>query len=189
MFGGLFKIVLVAAVGAMIGGIYLSDPENYKATARYAEGLTKRQTIGSSAPVAQSTAPAIVAVQRVGYGYESLAADPGGQYRAVVEFEGVGLPMMVDTGATLVSLTYEDAAKIGYAPAPADYTVPIQTANGSARAAPLKLREVRLGTLLVSDVPALVMPRDVRGTSLLGMSFLKKLGEFKVASGVLVMRQ
>ncbi len=186
MFGGLIKIVVGAGFFAMVAGIYLSDPRNSQSAAHMADGLVTR---GPSAAPVRAPPPVAAPVQRIGYGREEIAADSVGQYHATVEFEGNSIPMLVDTGATLVALTYADADKLGYAPAPADYTVPVQTANGLAKAASLKLREVRLGTLMVSDVPALVMPREITGVSLLGMSFLKKLGGFEIASGKLVMRQ
>lgn len=135
-------------------------------------------------PVAQQ-----VAAQTSGYGRMELHADAGGHYQADVEIEGLRIPMLVDTGATLISLTSDDASKLGIRPAPSDYNVEIRTANGVARAARVVLGEVRLGTLFVRSVDTIVLPRDVQGKSLLGMSFLKKLSGFEVASGNLVLRQ
>ena len=51
-----------------------------------------------------------------------------------------------------------------------------------------KLREVRLGTLSVRDVDAIVFKENIKVTSLLGMSFLQKL-KFEVADNTLVLRQ
>ena len=64
----------------------------------------------------------------------------------------------------------------------------MSTANGPAKAAKLLLREVRVDNLLVRGVPSLIMPESVVGTSLLGMTFLQRLGGFEVASGNLVLR-
>jgi len=187
MFGGLIKMTAAVGFCAVLAGAFLADPRNAKSVAGFSSGTL--HPVAAAAPAPAAPMPLAAPVQRLGYGREELAADAGGQYRARVEMDGTSIPMLIDTGATTVALTYADAAKIGYAPAPADYTVPVQTANGLANAAPLKLREVRLGTLLVSDVPALVLPRDIAGTSLLGMTFLKKLGGFEIASDKLVMRQ
>ena len=122
------------------------------------------------------------------YGQVELRADSGGHYLPMVEVDGRQLPMVVDTGATFVSLSYADAQKIGVMPAPADFRVDVSTANGTIHAARVLLRQVRVDHLLVTDVPALVLPREVGGVSLLGMSFLNKLGSFEVASGTLVLR-
>ena len=123
-----------------------------------------------------------------GYGKVELRSDSGGQYRVGVEVDGRQIPMMVDTGATYLTLTYADAQRLGVAPAPADYVVDVMTANGSIRAARATLREVRLETLRITDVSALVLPRGINGMSLLGMSFLKRLGGLEVASGTMVLR-
>jgi aspartyl protease family protein len=190
MVNGVIKSAAGVAILAVVGASYLSD-----ATGKGdAKGLSGAGGWFSSAPATPpapaATAPQLrPALQSLGYGREQLKPDAGGQYHANVEIEGRLLPMLVDTGATLVSLTFEDAEKLGYAPAPADFTVPVQTANGLSKAANLTLREARLGTLMVSNVPAIVLPRGINGVSLLGMSFLKKLGGFEIASGDLIMRQ
>jgi aspartyl protease family protein len=190
MVNGVIKSAAGVALLAMVGASYLSD-----ATGKgEANGSSAVGGVLASAPSSQAiptSAPSTSrpVVQSLGYGREQLKPDAGGQYRANVEIEGRLLPMLVDTGATLVSLTYDDAEKLGYAPAPADFTVPVQTANGLSKAANLTLREARLGTLMVSDVPAIILPKGITGVSLLGMSFLKKLGGFEIASGDLIMRQ
>ena len=187
MINGVIKSAAGVAILAVIGASYLSD-----ATGKGEEkGLSGARGWFSSAPAAPPSPPPMQlrpAVQSLGYGREQLKPDAGGQYHANVEIEGRLLPMLVDTGATLVSLTYDDAERLGYAPAPADFTVPVQTANGLSKAANLTLREARLGTLMVSNVPAIVLPRGINGVSLLGMSFLKKLSGFEIASGDLIMR-
>ena len=93
------------------------------------------------------------------------------------------------TGATIVALSNEDAGRIGVHPSQSDYTVPMSTANGVAKAARVRLREVRVGQVSAHDVEAVVMPAGLLRESLLGMSFLKQLSGFEVASGRLVLRQ
>lgn len=144
------------------------------------------------AAVAQPVRPRVAEPEpppRSGFGSVTLDPGPGGHYHAEVEIYGRRLPMLVDTGATIIALTERDARSIGVNPAPADYKVAISTANGIARAAPVMLREVRIRNIAVYDVQAVVMPRNVMGRSLLGMSFLKKLRGFGVESGRLVLKQ
>ena len=79
---------------------------------------------------------------------------------------------MVDTGATMVALSYEDAERAGVYVRPADFTMRVNTANGIARAAPVTLDEISLGDITVRNVRAAVSePGRLQG-SLLGMSFL-----------------
>ncbi len=53
--------------------------------------------------------------------------------------------MIVDTGASTVVLRPEDARKAGIQVSALDYTVPVETANGRAFAARVKLDRVSLG--------------------------------------------
>jgi aspartyl protease family protein len=144
--------------------------------------------VAKAAVPAPKPAPA-PAAQRSGYGEYRIAADRLGQYSADVEVNGTRLRMLVDTGASAVALSYEDAAAIGVYPAPADYKYAVSTANGAARVARATLRDVRLGSLVVHDVEALVGERGALSSSLLGMTFLSKLSKIEVASGALVLRQ
>ncbi|MCX7899165.1 MAG: TIGR02281 family clan AA aspartic protease [Methylocystis sp.] len=120
-----------------------------------------------------------------------LPPDARGQYLTDVEINGSRIGgMMVDTGASTVALSYEDAAAIGIFPAPADYKYSANTANGVARLARATLREVRVGEITVYDVDAFVGERGaLSGGSLLGMTFLSKLSRFEVDSGTLVLKQ
>jgi aspartyl protease family protein len=195
------KTVALLAMGATMAASWAtSDPERARSILAVIQGATGAasasptpprgapQQLFAAAPasLAQRSAPVGAAA---GYGREDLKADAGGQFQSDIELDGTRVHMLVDTGATFVSLTYADAEKLGFRPPPAEFTVPVQTANGASKAARLTLKEVRLGTLMVSNVPALVMPEDVKGTSLLGMSFLKKLGGFEASGGTLSMRQ
>ena len=82
---------------------------------------------------------------------------------------------MVDTGASLVALTYEDASRAGIYVRDRDFTQLVRTANGIARVAPVTLDRVSIGDITVRNVPASVSERGMLGTTLLGMSFLKRL--------------
>ena len=77
----------------------------------------------------------------------------------MAEIEGQRIPMLVDTGATVIALSHKDAMRLGVSPMPSDYTVRISTANGEIRAARTTLRAVRIENLTVRDVSAVVMPR------------------------------
>lgn len=96
---------------------------------------------------------------------------------------GARLRMLVDTGATLVTLTPEDARAAGIDPAGLTFTRRVSTANGTARMAPVMLREVRIEQLSVYDVPAAVL--ENLNFSLLGMSFLSRLRSYEMSDGKL----
>lgn len=118
----------------------------------------------------------------------TLSGDRNGHFRVSATIDGRSLPMLVDTGATMVALTYEDAAAAGFRPFPSDFTRAVSTANGSVAVAPVRIRELRIGQLTMRDVEAVVMPSGRLGTSLLGMSFLRRLGGFEIADNRLTLR-
>ena len=117
----------------------------------------------------------------------TLPAGRDGHFRAAVEIQGRSLDALVDTGASTVVLSYEDAHRVGLYPRPSDYTVPVATANGTARAAPVTLGDVRLGPIRLQAVPALVMPPGAMSEALLGMSFIRRLGRFDMQGARLVL--
>ena len=117
----------------------------------------------------------------------TLKPDQSGQYHAEVTVNGRTIRMLVDTGASLVALTQQDAITLGVLPL--SFNVPVQTANGTARAGEAKLSDIRIGGVQVAETKALVLPYGVTGHSLLGMSFLKKLSGFEVAGGNLILKQ
>ena len=70
----------------------------------------------------------------------------------------------------------------------AAFTVPVQTANGRALAAPAILETVAVGPIVERRVPALVVRPGLLRTNLLGMSFLDRLGSYEVRGGRLILR-
>lgn len=96
---------------------------------------------------------------------------------------------MADTGATLVVLTYEDAARLGLSPQSLDFSARVETANGVSHVAPVTLDRVRVDDITVRDVEALVAERGALATNLLGMSFLGRLRSFAKQGSELVLEQ
>ncbi len=133
-------------------------------------------------------APAPESAKASGFGTVKLKRDQSGHYSARIEIDGLVVPMLVDTGATVIALRYEDASRLGINPPPSDYTVPIATANGEVKVAKTNLREVRLDNITVTNVQAVIVPQGALSQSLLGMSFMNKLGGFEFSGGELVLK-
>jgi aspartyl protease family protein len=111
------------------------------------------------------------------------AANERGHVILNAAVNGAPIRMLVDTGASLVTLSPEDARAAGIAPGELVYRGRVNTANGVARMAPVTLREVRIDQLSIYDVPAAVM-ENLTG-SLLGMSFLSRLQGYEMRDGKL----
>ena len=97
------------------------------------------------------------------------------------------LLLLVDTGASFVTLTYEEAEALGIDPASLQFRLSIRTANGTIRAAPIKLGKVTVGTIERVDVSALVAPKGALEQGLLGMTFLDTLDGYSISGDRLVM--
>jgi aspartyl protease family protein len=100
----------------------------------------------------------------------------------------VPTPMVIDTGATSVVLTYDTAKAIGLPLELLEYNVDLETAGGHTKAARLTLDRLAIGKLVERSVPALVVPRGQMKINLLGMSFLDRLESWEMRGERLVLR-
>lgn len=118
----------------------------------------------------------------------ALQAGRNGHFFVDALLDGRTLRMMVDTGASACAFSEEDAARIGIRVGPADFNRVWTTANGTVRVAPIRIAVVQIGSITVRDVEAVVIPRGLLQTSLLGMSFLQRLRDFSVAGSTMTLR-
>ena len=110
-------------------------------------------------------------------------ADSRGQFSFTAAVNGAPVRFLVDTGATLVALTLEDARAAGFDSDALVFNVRTRTANGMGLAARVMLREIRIDQLSIDNVPALV-ERNLSAGSVLGMSFLRRV-RFEMREGTL----
>lgn len=110
-----------------------------------------------------------------------------GDFMLHAKINGVKTPMIIDTGATSVVLTYETAKAAGLPLELLKYDVDVETAGGRARAARLTLDRLAVGKLVERSVPALVVPRGQMKANLLGMSFLNRLESWEVRADRLML--
>jgi aspartyl protease family protein len=118
----------------------------------------------------------------------SLERGSDGHFRADAEINGRSIGVLVDTGATLVAMSYEDAASAGISVGAGDFRYVSNTANGQARFARVTLDQVRIGNVVVRNVPAAVSEPGRLGITLLGMSFLGQL-RMEMKNGRLILEQ
>jgi len=110
-------------------------------------------------------------------------ADRRGHFSLTAAVNGAPIRLVVDTGASLVALTLDDARAAGIGRSELVFNQVTQTANGRVRFAPVMLREIRIEQLAIENVPAAVI--ENLDQSLLGMSFLKRLKSFEMREGAL----
>lgn len=108
-----------------------------------------------------------------------------GHFYADAFVNGKRVRFLVDTGASRVVLSQDDAERIGLDPASLHYTQPVGTANGMAMNAAVRLDYIMLGNIRVEDVRAGVTRSGAMDGSLLGMSFLERLGGYRIEGDTL----
>ena len=122
------------------------------------------------------------------YAATALKSVQSGHFIVTADINGTGVKVLVDTGASAVALSYEDAQDVGLHPGSLTFDQPVSTANGVTNAARVTLSKIEIDGVRASDVQGLVLPEGAMNGSLLGMSFLNKLSSFKVEDGVLYLK-
>ncbi len=97
------------------------------------------------------------------------------------------IEMLIDTGATIITLTYEDARLAGIQTRGLHFNVSVATANGTARAAAVTLDSLTIGPIQQRRVVALVTEEGALDTSLLGLNFLNALSSYTVSGNQMIL--
>jgi aspartyl protease family protein len=121
-----------------------------------------------------------------GGGQVVLRRADDGHFYADVAVNGKSIRMLVDTGASAIALSAEDAARAGIDVDGLAFVHVVSTANGETAAAEVRLDDVRVGSIARRNVRAMVT-RGLSG-SLLGMSFLDKLTKYTSEADEMVLQ-
>jgi aspartyl protease family protein len=118
----------------------------------------------------------------------AFSAEADGHYHVYGAVDGSSVRFLVDSGASDIVLSPEDARMLGMQPDQLDYTMSAQTANGVVRGAPIRIKTLKVGPIVMHDVPATVNEAEMP-VSLLGMEFLRRLKSWGVQNGRLTFQQ
>ena len=154
----LILAMLTATAGAVM---FYGDPDQIAYASQQVSHMLGRSTVKS--------VPAV-----------EIPRGQAGEFALNVKINGVKAPMVIDTGATSVVLTWETAKAIGLPLEMLEYNVDVETAGGHTKAARLTIDRLAVGGLVEKSIPALVVPRGQMKTNLLGMSFLDRLESWGV---------
>lgn len=147
------------------------------------------QVLRQPAPAVVAPPPAAQAATPAPYGPRRVIADRDGHYRVKAKVGGRSFDAMVDTGASVVALSWQTALDLNLI-RPGDHTdVVMQTAAGRAHGRRVTIPRLEVEGLSVASVPAVVMPAGTLSTNLLGMSYLSRLRRFEFAQNSLVLEQ
>jgi len=128
-----------------------------------------------------------------GYALESgehemvLTESDGGNFFIVGETNGVRVRFLIDTGASDTVLSPADAASLGIDVRELDFSRVYSTANGLGKGAPYTLDSLSVGPISISPMPVSINGAEM-GSSLLGMTFLRRFRSFEIQGRRLILR-
>ncbi|WP_310620335.1 retropepsin-like aspartic protease family protein [Flexibacterium corallicola] len=117
----------------------------------------------------------------------TINRDISGRFDINSEINNAPVTLVVDTGASYLTLTEADARAAGIDTRTLNFNVPVSTANGVGYIAPVRLQSLRIGSVQVPDVKAFVAQPDMLSTSLLGMSALNHFASWRVEGDTMIL--
>jgi aspartyl protease family protein len=110
-----------------------------------------------------------------------------GHFYARANVNGGSVRFLVDTGASYIALTGDDAREIGLDWNQGDLRKIGRGASGDVFGKTVMLSKVKIGNLQAENVPAAIIPEGL-DVSLLGQSFLETVGSVTIANDRMVLK-
>jgi aspartyl protease family protein len=108
-----------------------------------------------------------------------LSENEDGSFYITGEVDGTRVLFLIDTGATGIVLSPADARRVGIDVDSLNYSGESATANGIGHGAPYTVKNLSAGPIHFSDIDVSVN-RVPMASSLLGMSFLRRMKSFEI---------
>ncbi|MEM7662504.1 MAG: TIGR02281 family clan AA aspartic protease [Pseudomonadota bacterium] len=172
-----FTYLLVSAmlISALVGGV-LGTPEETNSPPE--ERVNVVSTTATPTPEKQLTPDAAYIFRK-----------EDGHYWSNASVDGTSVEFLVDTGASIVALTWRDAQRLRLKPKELDFRWSIRTANGETFGASVLLDSIRIGNVRIENVEAMVLKDGLLDHSLLGMSFLGELYSYEFKGDTMIIRK
>jgi aspartyl protease family protein len=148
----------------------------------FKSGPAAPPTAEARKPVAQGTSVAPAAGN--GFASREIPRAPDGHFYLDAQVNGAEVHFLIDTGASMVALTPDDAQRAGIF-LPSQRAV-AQGAGGSVEIIPVRIERIAAGPLEARDVEGAVA-RELP-VSLLGQSFLSRVGNVQISGDRMVLR-
>jgi aspartyl protease family protein len=159
--------------GVALGGLALIAP-----------GLQRVDVPKAVAEPAPTAPPAPKAQLGNGFFAQELVRQPDGHFYAEAQVNGAPVRFLIDTGASFVALTREDAQRAGIQFG--DARAMVNGVGGPIEVTPVTIDRIAIGALTATKVEAAVA--DDLGISLLGQSFLSQVGTVEIHGDRMVLR-
>ena len=172
--GGLHALIWIALFFALVAGYAYRDDLSSIGARVFSELAPAGQAVAVAAPDGERA----VRIRR----------SSRGPFLARASLNGTEINMIVDTGASSVVLKSTDAERAGIDMKALNFTIAVDTANGSTFCAPIRLRQIGVGGITYQNIEALVAQPGALKDSLLGMTFLKRLRSYDFSGDFLTLR-
>lgn len=116
----------------------------------------------------------------------SIAIADDGHFHMDANVNNLPIRFLIDTGASSVILSLNDAKRIGIDTNRLNYNRVYNTANGKVMGAVINLAKIEIGGMVFKDVAATVNNSDM-DVSLLGMSFLNRFQKYEFFQDKLIL--
>ena len=117
-----------------------------------------------------------------------IPKDLDGHFYLTLTINNQEIDFLVDTGASDVVLTRQDASRVGFDPDRLEYWSIANTANGTVRLATIRLGTVRFGDLVDKNIRASVTEASME-KSLLGMTYLSRFNTIEIKKNEMILRR
>lgn len=194
-----YLVILLVFVGSALLGRGLGAGEVVRSAAAWLAILLvivgayayRDELSGAGARILGVLAPGIPVPGRLAGGIDEdsvmITRSMDGHFAVRASIDIVPVTLMVDTGASFVTLTTADARRIGIDTSGLRFTSPVRTANGTINTAQVTLDRISVGPIERRNVPALVAPQGSLDQSLLGLSFLNTLHGYTITGDRLIL--
>ena len=116
-----------------------------------------------------------------------ITADEDGNFVVYGRVDGAPVKFVVDTGASDIVLSPQDAKRLGIDLDGLNFTSQFETANGIGRGAPSTVESLAIGPIRLEHVPVSINEAPM-ASSLLGLAFLRQLDSYTVTGRKLTLR-
>jgi aspartyl protease family protein len=143
-----------------------------------------------AAPAIEAATPAkVAAVSKRQHSSDEtvIQRDDSGQFRLTAQVNGEDTVFLIDTGADSVTLTTDDAERLGIKIDPDDFKPIVRTASGTGMGARIHLDQIEVAGHEFADVDALVV--EGLDVNLLGQTLLRRMGRVELRGDTLSIRR
>ena len=174
-------LLIVVAIGVAVG-LMRHEPSRRQVEAPQVHMIDTR-AVDTATVAARDPLPIAASLQD---GTIQLPRNQNGHFYADVEINGSQVHMLVDTGATGIALSREDARKAGIATSIGMNDVVGQGADGNIHGEYVMIDRIALGETSAEQMPAMVLNSGEQ--SLLGQQFLQKFSAVEIHGDAMTLR-